>query len=91
MDREQLLQAIFHNAQATIQFARNSGDDELEAIGHATVIALSALHRGDLEELMVILGGFVDFKVATSVEAERKNCEKELHKILKSSGIETEN
>lgn len=91
MDKEQLLQAIFHNAQATIQFGKDSGDAELEAIGHATLIALTALHRGHLEELMAILGGFVAYQVASSVEDEKQNCENELEEILKSAGIRTQN
>ena len=91
MNKEQLLQAIFHNAQATIQFAKDSGDDELEAIGHATMIALTALQHGHLDELMAILGAFVAFKVETSMEKEKQNCENELEEILKSAGIHTQN
>ena len=91
MDKEQLLQAIFHNAKATIQFGKDSGDAELEAIGHATLIALTALQNGHLDELSMLLGAFVAFKVETSIEEEKQNCENELQEILKSAGIETEN
>jgi len=91
MDKEQLLQAIFHNAKATIQFARDSGDDELEAIGHATLVALTALQNGHIDELTTLLGAFVAFKIETSMEEEKQNCENELQEILKSAGIETEN
>ena len=91
MDKEQLLKAIFHNAQATIQFGRDFGDDGLEAIGHATLVALTALQNGHIDELTTLLGAFVAFKIETSMEEEKQNCENELQEILKSAGIETEN
>ena len=91
MDKEQFLQAIFQNAKATIQFGRDSGDAGLEAIGHTTLVALTALQNGHLDELSMLLGAFVAFKIETSMEEEKQNCENELQEILKSAGIGTEN
>jgi hypothetical protein len=91
MNKEQLLQAILHNAQATIQFAKDSEDIQLEAIGHATMIALISFHRGHLGELMDILSDFVASKSVFQGDDEIQKKENELQKILNSAGIHIQN
>ena len=52
MDKEQLIQAIIHNAKATLSFAKDSNDPQLECIAHATLLAVTATQQGHDDELL---------------------------------------
>lgn len=90
MDREQLLKAIIHNAQATLSFAKDSNDPQLECIAHATLLAVTATQQGHDDELLAILGAFVAFQLSKE-ENEEKKVQEELTDILKNAGIHTLN
>jgi len=90
MNKEQLIQAIVHNAQATLSFAKDSNDSQLEVIAHATLMAVVATQQGHGEELLTLLASFVAFQIAKD-EEQKEKVQNELEEILKSSGIEVPN
>ena len=87
MDKEQLIQAIISNAQATLNFAKDSDDQDLECIAHATLIAVTAVGNGHGNELLGILAAFVAFQLSKE-EIQKEEAETELEDILKNAGIE---
>ena len=87
MDKEQLIQAIIHNAQATLSFAKESDDQDLECIAHATLIAVTAVGHNHGDELLGILAAFVAFQLSKE-EMKKEETENELEDILKNAGIE---
>lgn len=90
MTKEELLSAITQNAQATLNFAKDSDDSDLACIAHATLISVTAISNGHGDELLGILGAFVAFQLSKK-EVENENVQKELAGILKNAGIETLN
>lgn len=87
MDKEQLIQAIINNAQATLNFSRDSNDQDLECIAHATLIAVTAVGNGHGDELLGILAAFVAFQLSKE-ETKKEETENELEDILKNAGID---
>ena len=87
MDKEQLIQAIIHNAQATLSFAKDSNDPQLECIAHATLLAVTATQQGHHEELLLLLMSFAAFQIAKE-EEQKEEVQNELEEILRNVGIQ---
>ena len=87
MAKEQLIQAIINNAQATLNFAKDSDDQGLECIAHATLIAVTAVGNGHGDELLGILAAFVAFQISKE-ETQKGEAETELEDILRNAGID---
>jgi hypothetical protein len=90
MDKEQLIKAIIHNAQATLSFAKDSNDPQLECIAHATLLAVTATQQGHDDELLSLLAAFVAFQLSKE-EVQEREVQEELSDILKNAGIHTLN
>lgn len=87
MNKEQLIQSIIHNAQATLSFARDLNDSQLEVIAHATLMTIAATQYGHSEELLTLLASFVTFQIAKE-EEQKEKVNDELEEILKNAGIQ---
>ena len=87
MDKEQFIQAIINNAEATLNFAKDSDDQDLACIANATLIAVTAVGNGHRDELLGILAAFIAFQISKK-EIQREEAETELEDILKNAGID---
>lgn len=88
MNRQEILDAMAHNAKAMIAMGTETGDMDMALIGHATLTAMVAVQRGEGREFSIAMMAFQE--IMQNQEREKyANAEipEELHTMFESMGI----
>jgi len=75
MNKQEIFEAMAHNAMGMLKMAESTGDKELAIVAHSTLVALVAVKEGDTEELAMMLSIFCDLSSAKQKEREAKKKE----------------
>lgn len=88
MTRQEILDAMADNAKAMIAMGTETGDMDMALIGHATLTAMVAVHRGEAREFAIAMMAFQEIMQNQEREkyANAKMPEK-VQETLKSLGI----
>jgi len=95
MNKQEIFEAMAHNAMGMLKMADSTGDKELALVAHATLVALVAVKEGDIEEFVMMLSVFCDLsstKQKQRAEEKKKEIEKmempdEMKALLDEIGI----
>jgi len=58
MNRQEILDAMAHNAKAMIAMGTETGDMDMALVGHATLTAMVAVQRGEGREFAIAMMAF---------------------------------
>lgn len=88
MNKEELFEAMAHNAMGMLRMAEDTNDMEIAIVAHATLMAIAAVQNGDHREFGLLLMAFMD--VATQKQKEKIDKEEmpdSMVELLKNAGI----
>lgn len=88
MNRQEILDAMAHNAKAMIAMGTETGDIDMALVGHATLTAMVAIQRGEGKEFAIAMMAFQE--VMNDQEREKyanAKIPEELHTMFESMGI----
>lgn len=90
MNRQEIFEAMTHNAKAMVSMGTAAGDMEMALVGHATLTALAAILHGDGSEFSITMVAFHEVMEAKR-EREREHAEmpEGMESMLNEMGIVT--
>ena len=90
MTRQEIIEAMAHNAKAMIAMGTETGDMEMALIGHATLTAIGSIQHGDAAEFSITKVAFHEM-MKSKREREREEAEmpENMENMLKEMGIVT--
>jgi hypothetical protein len=90
MTRQEIFEAMIHNAKAMVSMGTANGDMEMALVGHATLTALAAIQNGDGGEFSLTIVAFHELMEAKR-EREREHAEmpEAMESMLNEMGIVT--
>lgn len=88
MTRQEILDAMADNAKAMIAMGTETGDMDMALIGHATLTAMVAVHRGEAREFAIAMMAFQE--IMQNQEREKyanAKMPEQVEEMFKSLGI----
>ena len=90
MTRQEIIDAMAHNAKAMIAMGTETGDMEMALIGHATLTAIASIAHGDAPEFSMTMVAFHQMKDdKRNREREEAEMPENMENMLKEMGIVT--
>ena len=90
MTRQEIIDAMAHNAKAMIAMGTETGDMEMALIGHATLTAIASIAHGDAAEFSITMVAFHEMMDSKRVrEREEAEMPENIENMLKEMGIVT--
>lgn len=90
MTRQEIIDAMTHNAQAMVAMGTEAGDMEMALIGHATLTAIASILHGDAAEFSITMVAFHEMMDSKrNREREEAEMPENMENMLKEMGIVT--
>lgn len=90
MTRQEIIDAMAHNAKAMIAMGTEAGDMEMALIGHATLTAIASIAHGDAAEFSITMVAYHEMMNSKrDREMEEAEMPKNIESMLKEMGIVT--